>query len=150
MATTTKRTSRTTRSRSASAGRAGGASAGRTRSRTSNGGSYLDMAREHPFTAAAAAGAVGAIAASAFLWSKRDAIGEQINQWTDALTSRGEQEDEPELAAAATRGRTTAGRSRRAIGMSETGAGNTALGAHSGGGGMSAGTSGRERVRART
>jgi hypothetical protein len=83
----------------------------------------LETAREHPFTTAAAAGAVGALAAGAFLWSRRDQIGDQFNHLIENFRSG---QDHPELAEAVSatqpsaRGGTGSGRGRvRAVRTSE-------------------------------
>ena len=72
-------------------------------------GGVMDMARERPVAAAAAA--AGAVAASVFLWSKRSQISdqlshlsEQIGEWTDTVNS---DKGEPELAAVVGNGSTT-------------------------------------------
>ena len=55
---------------------------------------WMDSAREHPVAAAAAVG--GAVAAGAFLWSKRSQIGDgmgkmsgQISEWSESMSSKG-------------------------------------------------------------
>jgi hypothetical protein len=94
----------------------------------------LDTAREHPFTAAAAAGAVGALAAGVFLWSRRDQIGDQFSH----LIENFRRDEQPELEPADAEPR----------GMSETGGGNAGLGRRTGGGGVRGTASGRGRVKA--
>ena len=74
-----------------------------TTRKSSNSGSFggvMDMARERPIAAAAAA--AGAVAASVFLWSKRSQISdqlshlsEQIGEWTDTMNA---DKGEPDLA----------------------------------------------------
>src|SRR5437868_15122597 len=104
----------------------------------------LDSAREHPLAAAAAAGAVGALAAgSIFLWSRRDQIGDQFNDLIEAW--RGEEQPEPEIAGAET---ATSRSTPRRSGMSETGGGNASLGRRTGGGGVRSTASGRGRAKA--
>jgi hypothetical protein len=114
---------------------------GRGRGRGSSAG-ILDVAREAPLATAAAA--AGAVAAGVFLWSKRAQITDQINEWTDSLTTAGN-EDELEFA-----GGGTASARNRQIGMSETGGGNASVGARSGGGGISSTASGRGRASSTT
>ena len=76
-------------------------SANRKSTNSGSFGGVMDMARERPVAAAAAA--AGAVAASVFLWSKRSQISdqishlsEQIGEWTDAVNA---DKGEPELAA---------------------------------------------------
>ena len=104
----------------------------------------MEMARERPFAAAAAA--AGAAATGLFLWSKRaqisDQLGhlsEQFGEWKDSMRSSEDLET-------AETGSTA--RSRRSAGLSETGAGNASLGERSGGGGTRSSASGRGRARA--
>jgi hypothetical protein len=104
--------------------------------------SYSDViegAREHPLATAAAAGAVGALAAgSLFLGSRRDQLSDQFSHLIQSFRNEEQPEAEPELAEAVTRRR----------GMSETGGGNASLGRRSGGGGVRSTASGRGRARA--
>lgn len=54
--------------------------------KSTNSGSFvgvMDMARERPVTAAAAA--AGAVAASVFLWTKRNQISDQLSQLSDQI-----------------------------------------------------------------
>ena len=114
-------------------------------------------------TAAAAAAAVGA---GVFLWSRRNQISEQLSNLSDQIgewsESRGwsrseqlEMADSPtgfdssssdEFGDGSPGARKGSSRSAKPGGLSETGGGNASLGAHSGGGGMSAGNSGRARA----
>ena len=118
---------------------------------------WMDTVRERPIAAAAVAAA--SVGAGVFLWSKRNALSEQmsnlssqISEWTESMRS-GSETDEFEIAdsspsGAATgstssrtsrstgsRPTTTRGRSARSgRGMSETGGGNASLGGHTGSG----------------
>ena len=117
----------------------------------------MEMARERPIAAAAAA--AGAAAAGLFLWSKRNAISQQlsnlsdqIGEWTENMSS-GSSEMMDDTAGLTTTGETRSGAGSRSAsgtrsaatsrgrnkgsnrGMSETGGGNASLGAHSGSGG---------------
>jgi hypothetical protein len=98
----------------------------------------MEMARERPFAATAAA--AGAAAAGLFLWSKRTQITDQISQLSDQISEwssgnpSGEFDD--------TGGFATTGRQR---GMSETGGGNASFGKSSGGAGITGSASGRGR-----
>jgi hypothetical protein len=98
----------------------------------------METAREHPFTAAAAAGAVGALAAGAFLWSRRDQLGDQFSHLIESFRGEEQMEAEPELAEAVS----------RTGGSSETGGGNASLGRRTRGGGVRSTASGRGRARA--
>ena len=113
----------------------------------------MEMARERPMAAAAAA--VGAAAAGLFLWSKRTQISDQlsglsdqIGEWTHNMHSgdgdSGQMDDTGGLATSGSSGSRNATR-----GMSPTGGGNASLGAHSGGGGTSSTASGRGRAKSR-
>jgi hypothetical protein len=109
-----------------------------TNRKSTNGGSFggvMDMARERPVAAAAAA--AGAVAASVFLWSKRSQISdqlshlsEQISEWTDTVSSdKGESDLAAVVADSSTvrRSRGSAGKGRRTANS-----GNTLSGANSG------------------
>src|SRR4051812_38621710 len=114
----------------------------------------MDMARERPIAAVAAAGA--AAAAGLFLWARRAQISDQlsnltdqIGEWTENMgsgSSGWSQSDD-------TGGLTTSGQSgfrsgsNPGRGMSETGGGNASLGKTSGGGGSTASASGRGRAK---
>ena len=76
-------------------------SANRKSNNSGSFGGVMDMARERPIAAAAAA--AGAVAASVFLWSKRSQISdqlshlsEQVGEWTDTMNAN---KGEPDLAA---------------------------------------------------
>ena len=130
--------------------------------------SWVETARDKPFTAAATAAA--AVGAGVFLWSRRNQISEQLSHLSDQISdwsenmrsgSEGEGEGEFEMAGAgdfassaqgttgfggsasgkrakAGSARSTSARSGRR-GMSETGGGNASLGAHGGTTGSGAG-----------
>jgi hypothetical protein len=114
----------------------------------------MELARERPLAAAAAA--AGAAAAGLFLWSKRaqisgqlSGLSDQIGEWTEGM--RGSDMSGMDDTAGLTSGASTSGRNRTtgsSRGMSETGGGNASVGRRTGGGGTSASTSGRRRVRA--
>ncbi|HVM23524.1 MAG TPA: hypothetical protein VM308_09550 [Sphingomicrobium sp.] len=130
----------------------------------------MEMARERPFTTAAAAAA--AVGAGVFLWSRRNQISEQlseqisnlsdqIGEWTENMHfGQGGSDQFDDTAGLTTtgsagtasgRGSSSTSRSGRGSssgrGMSETGGGNASLGTQSGGGGGAASTaSGRGRV----
>ena len=119
---------------------------------------WMDAVKERPIAAAAVAAA--SVGAGVFLWSKRNALSEQmsnlssqISDWTSSMRSSNEEEFEtmgsdssPSGAATGTSSartsrstgsRSTAtrsGGSRATRGMSETGGGNASLGAHTGSG----------------
>ena len=118
---------------------------------------WMNSIKERPIAAAAVAAA--SVGAGVFLWSKRNALSEQmsnlssqISDWTASMRSSDEQEFEtmgsessPSGAATgSTSARTsrstgsqstsTRGGNRSAPGMSETGGGNASLGAHTGSG----------------
>ena len=108
-----------------------------------------DMARERPFTTAAAAAA--AVGAGVFLWSRRNQISEQLSSLSDQIgewsASSGNRGSELETVGGQRDfGTASAGTS----GLSETGGGNASLGAHSGGAGIheagGAGKGGRTRA----
>ena len=118
---------------------------------------WLDTVKERPIAAAAVAAA--SVGAGVFLWSKRNALSEQmsnlssqISDWTENMRS-GSSDDEFEMADSSPSGAATGstssrtsrstgsrptttgargGRGRR--GMSETGGGNASLGGHTGSG----------------
>ena len=124
----------------------------------------MDMARERPFTAAAAAAAT--VGAGVFLWSRRNQISDQISNLSDQIGRWGEsmhssREDRQfETAEAGSSDFSAAGgtsatgssrstsrkasRSGTTGSMGEIGGGNASIGAHSGGGGMN--PSGRGRA----
>jgi len=117
---------------------------------------WMDTVRERPIAAAAVAAA--SVGAGVFLWSKRNALSEQmsnlssqISDWTESLRSNGGEEFEmtdssPSGAATGStssrtsrstgsRATSTRGKSPRSNrGMSETGGGNASLGGHIGSG----------------
>ena len=122
---------------------------------------WMNSVKERPIAAAAVAAA--SVGAGVFLWSKRNALSEQmsnlssqISDWTASMRSSDEQEFEtmgsdssPSGAAtgstSARTSRSTGSRStiarggnRSTRGMSETGGGNASLGAHTGSGAGSA------------
>ena len=113
----------------------------------------MEMAREHPFTAAAAAVAVGALAAGIFLWSRRDQISDQFGHLIEGLSGEEEEFGEDISGGTTTPAVTrTTGTSRSRTrtptrGLSETGGGNASLGARRGGGGTRTSASGRGRAR---
>ena len=128
------------------------------RNQYSNEWGLMEMARERPMAAAAAA--VGAAAAGLFLWSKRTQISDQmsnlsdqIGEWTENMRSSGASNSGmmDDTAGLTTTGsaRTSSPRSRSSSsrGMSATGGGNASLGRQSGGSGMSTTASGRGRAR---
>jgi hypothetical protein len=120
---------------------------------------WMSTVKERPIAAAAVAAA--SVGAGVFLWSKRNALSEQmsnlssqISDWTESMRS-GSEGDEFEMAGAgdsspsgaatgSTSARTsrstgsrptsTRGGNRSNRGMSETGGGNASLGAHTGSG----------------
>ena len=128
----------------------------------------MDMARERPIAAVAAA--AGAAAAGLFLWSKRSQISnqlsnlsDQIGEWTEnmgssSFSASGEFDDTAGLTmgdsmrggSTTSSSRKTGGRGNGRRGMSETGGGNASLGAHSGGAGTTSSASGRGRARQNT
>ena len=118
---------------------------------------WMDTVRERPIAAAAVAAA--SVGAGVFLWSKRNALSEQmsnlssqISDWTESM--RSSDEDEFEMAdssgstgaamgstssrtsrSTGSRPTSTKGGSNRSTrGMSETGGGNASLGSHTGSG----------------
>ena len=115
---------------------------------------WRETVRERPFAAAAVAAA--SVGAGVFLWSKRNALSEQmsnlssqISDWTENMRSGGSNEElemadsSPSGAAMgstssrtsrSTGSRPTSTRGRSGRGMSETGGGNASLGAHTGSG----------------
>ncbi|MCH8615529.1 hypothetical protein LZ016_05375 [Sphingomonas sp. SM33] len=123
---------------------------------------WMSTVKERPIAAAAVAAA--SVGAGVFLWSKRNALSEQmsnlssqISDWTESMRSGSD--DEFEMASAgdsspsgaasgSTSARTsrstgsrptsTRGGNRSNRGMSETGGGNASLGAHTGSGSGSA------------
>ena len=124
---------------------------------------WASAVRERPIAAAAVAAA--SVGAGVFLWSKRNALSEQmsnlsnqISDWTESMRSTSEEEDfetvgsdsSPSGAASGTSSartsrstgsRPTATRSsgkNSNRGMSETGGGNASLGAHTGSGAATA------------
>ena len=117
----------------------------------------MEMARERPVAAVAAA--AGAAAAGLFLWSRRAQISnqlsnlsEQIGEWTEGM--RYDETDSEFGALDDTAGLTTADRSGSTLrsgsrGMSDTGGGNANLGARAGGGGTSGSMSGRSRTQSK-
>ena len=118
--------------------------------------SWMDSARERPFTAAATAAA--AVGAGVFLWSRRNQISEQLGNlsdqiadWTEQMTSGSsnrsfdESGRELEMADTGTTATMSSGNGGRsasnrgkgktsARGMSPTGGGNASIGAHTGSG----------------
>ena len=119
-------------------------------------GDWMDTVRERPIAAAAVAAA--SVGAGVFLWSKRNALSEQmsnlssqISDWTESMRSNDSEEFEmadnsPSGAATgSTLSRTSRSTGSRATstraksnrsnpGMSETGGGNASLGSHTGSG----------------
>lgn len=118
---------------------------------------WMNSIKERPVAAAAVAAA--SVGAGVFLWSKRNALSEQmsnlssqISDWTASMRSSDEQEFEttggessPSGAATGStssrtsrstgsQGTSTRGGNRPGRGMSETGGGNASLGAHTGSG----------------
>jgi hypothetical protein len=117
---------------------------------------WMDTIKERPIAAAAVAAA--SVGAGVFLWSKRNALSDQmsslsnqIRDWTETMRSSSDEEFEmadnsPSGAATgSTSSRTsrstgsrptsTRGKSNRSSGgMSETGGGNASLGSHTGSG----------------
>ena len=118
---------------------------------------WMNTVKDRPIAAAAVAAA--SVGAGVFLWSKRNALSEQmsnlssqISEWTENMRSSGETQDfemagagdsSPSGAATgsssartsrSTGSRPTATRNRSKRGMSETGGGNASLGAHTGSG----------------
>ena len=115
-------------------------------------GGVMEMARERPVAAAAAA--VGAAAAGLFLWSKRTQISDQlsglsdqIGEWTHNMRSGDDSGQTDDTAGLATSG--SSGSRNATRGMNPTGGGNASLGAHSGGGSTSSTASGRGRAKSR-
>jgi len=116
---------------------------------------WMDTVRERPIAAAAVAAA--SVGAGVFLWSKRNALSEQmsnlssqISDWTESMRS-GSGEEEFEMADGSPSGAATGSTSSRTSrstgsrptstgsrggrrGMSETGGGNASLGGHTGSG----------------
>jgi hypothetical protein len=118
---------------------------------------WMDTVRERPIAAAAVAAA--SVGAGVFLWSKRNALSEQmsnlssqISEWTESMRS-GSPDEEFEMADSSSSGaavgstssrtsRSTGSRptstkarsGRSGRGMSETGGGNASLGGHTGSG----------------
>src|SRR5215203_392241 len=140
----------------------------RSGGRNDRSGGVMDMARERPVAAAAAA--VGAAAAGLFLWSRRTQISNQLSdlsdqfgEWTENMrwgdtggsfggeSTGGGSSFGGTSSTTTSRGRsggsTTGGGRGGSSGMSETGGGNANLGARSGGGGTTASASGRGRAR---
>ena len=106
----------------------------------------MDMVRERPLGAAAAA--AGAAAAGLFLWSRRaqisnqlGSLSDQIGDWTSSMSGSGDSVESTDDTAGLT---TTSSRQR---GMSETGGGNASLGRRSGGGGIRNTASSRGRAK---
>lgn len=115
---------------------------------------WMSTVKERPIAAAAVAAA--SVGAGVFLWSKRNALSEQmsnlssqISDWTESMRSSSEDEEfemadsSPSGAATgstssrtsrSTGSRPTATRGSSKRGMSETGGGNSSLGAHTGSG----------------
>jgi hypothetical protein len=115
----------------------------------------MDTIKERPIAAAAVAAA--SVGAGVFLWSKRNALSEQMNNlssqisdWTDNMRS-GSESDEFEMADSSPSGAAAGSSSARTSrstgsrptmakarsgrrGMSETGGGNASLGGHTGSG----------------
>jgi len=136
---------------------------------------WMDTVRERPIAAAAVAAA--SVGAGVFLWSKRNALSEQmstlssqISDWTESMRSSGDQGSEDfefagagDMTSSAATGSTSARTSRSTgsrptatrarsgnsgrRGMSETGGGNASLGASSGGGGTRPNASSRGRAK---
>jgi hypothetical protein len=111
----------------------------------------VEMARERPFAAVAAA--AGAAAAGLFLWSRRaqisnqlSSLSEQIGEWTENMGSGSWSSSDDGTAGLTTSGQSSSS-SRSQRGLSETGGGNSSLGASSGGGGSTGSASGRGRAR---
>ena len=112
----------------------------------------MEMARERPFAAAAAA--AGAAAVGLFAWSRRTAISnqlsnlsDQIGEWREGMWS-GEAETVDDTAGLTTASRSTmSSTSSRQRGMSETGGGNASLGRRSGGNGIRSNASSRGRAK---
>ena len=121
---------------------------------------WLDTVKERPIAAAAVAAA--SLGAGVFLWSKRNALSEQmsnlssqISEWTESMRSGNDESDEFEMAGSSPSGAaagSTSSRTSRSAGsrptatrggstglstrgMSETGGGNASLGGHTGSGG---------------
>ena len=115
---------------------------------------WMSTVKERPIAAAAVAAA--SVGAGVFLWSKRNALSEQmsnlssqISDWTESMRSSGS-EDEYEMSDSSPSGaaigtnssrtsrstgsRSTSTRGKTSSGMSETGGGNASLGAHTGSG----------------
>jgi hypothetical protein len=116
---------------------------------------WMSTVKERPIAAAAVAAA--SVGAGVFLWSKRNALSEQmsnlssqISDWTESMRSSGSDEDEFEMSDSSPSGaatgtsssrtsrstgsRNTSTRGKTSRGMSETGGGNASLGAHTGSG----------------
>jgi hypothetical protein len=119
--------------------------------------SFMDSARDKPFTTAAAAAA--AMGAGVFLWSNRnritDQIGrlsDQITDWADDMRSKSGANSSPELETLGASNQSSTGQARgsksrssssrstgaNGLGMSETGGGNASLGAQTGSTGIGA------------
>ena len=116
---------------------------------------WMDTVKERPIAAAAVAAA--SVGAGVFLWSKRNALSEQmsnlssqLSEWTEGMRS-GNTDDEFEMADNSPSGAATGSTSSRTSrstgsrptstrarsgkrGMSETGGGNASLGGHTGSG----------------
>jgi hypothetical protein len=115
---------------------------------------WMSTVKERPIAASAVAAA--SVGAGVFLWSKRNALSEQmsnlssqISDWTESMRSSGS-EDEYEMSDSSPSGaatgtsssrtsrstgsRSTSTRGKTSPGMSETGGGNASLGAHTGSG----------------
>jgi hypothetical protein len=117
---------------------------------------WMDTIKERPIAAAAVAAA--SVGAGVFLWSKRNALSDQmsnlssqISEWTDSMRSGSGSDEEFEMADSSPSGAamgSTSSRTSRSTGsrptstrarggkrgMSETGGGNASLGAHTGSG----------------